>query len=58
MMRKKYGGVAKKQAIPEQNVFYVSTWDTLNAYATARVEEDADKFVSSHDSKAQEFIEE
>lgn len=58
MMREKYGGVAKKQAIPEQNVFYVSTWDTLNAYATARVEEDADKFVSSHDSKAQEFIEE
>ena len=56
-MRRKYGGVARKQAIPEQNVFYLDTWDTLNAYATARVEADMDEFISSNYSDAQESIE-
>ena len=56
-MRRKYGGVARKQAIPEQNVFYLDTWNTLNAYATARVEADMDEFVSSNNPEAQESIE-
>lgn len=56
-MRRKYGGVARKQAIPEQNVFYLDTWDTLNAYATARVEADMDEFISSNNPEAQESIE-
>lgn len=56
-MRRKYGGVARKQAIPEQNVFYLDTWDTLNAYATAKVEADMDEFISSNNPEAQESIE-
>lgn len=56
-MRRKYGGVARKQAIPEQNVFYLDTWNTLNAYATARVEADMDEFISSNNPEAQESIE-
>ena len=56
-MRRKYGGVARKQAIPEQNVFYLDTLNTLNAYATARVEADMNEFISSNNPEAQESIE-